>query len=390
MNSQDFRNLQEAYLQIYSSSILNEFGPGDAGGSLAIKRTFGGAPGTRQNTTVSGSAASGNSNISGSITKGTFSGQGDKTSQGIDNAIKNYQNQEKPDPKYQNKDTSTSTITKGISGTLNANISGGIGPGNKNQENLAKSQQKAAMLRTAASNIAKQNQQAAASASGGSRPAGPEPDNDPRPKTSETPNDKYLKNRADLVRAGVTDESGNENPGSKRDLENRLGGKDGATAGDLLTKLRHVSDTNNASQLKNATGVRKIVHKGGGVYGTESFDLYDIILSHLLDEGYADTQEQAQVIMVNMSEDWRESICEGYKRFPYKKVEDKIHKKEDNPTGRGTPQSIQMGKVSRHFRGGKEIPPVEKREHSPQISKAREAENRARGAENRARRTQEG
>jgi hypothetical protein len=35
---------------------------------------------------------------------------------------------------------------------------------------------------------------------------------------------------------------------------------------------------------------------------------YDIILSHLLDEGYADTQEQAEVIMVNMSEDWRESI----------------------------------------------------------------------------------
>ena len=43
----------------------------------------------------------------------------------------------------------------------------------------------------------------------------------------------------------------------------------------------------------------------------ESYDLYDIILSHLLDEGYAETQEQAEVIMVNMSEDWRESIMEG-------------------------------------------------------------------------------
>jgi len=123
-------------------------------------------------------------------------------------------------------------------------------------------------------------------------------------------------------------------------------------------------------------------------------DIYDIILSHLLDEGYADTQEQAEVIMVNMSEDWRESICEGYKRFPYGRVEYQIQKKEedeeDNPTGRGTPQSIKMSTVVRHFRGGKEIPPVEKREYSPQISKAREAENRARGAENRARRTQEG
>jgi hypothetical protein len=43
----------------------------------------------------------------------------------------------------------------------------------------------------------------------------------------------------------------------------------------------------------------------------EETDLYDIILSHLLDEGYADTQEQAEVIMVNMSEDWRESIFEN-------------------------------------------------------------------------------
>ena len=40
----------------------------------------------------------------------------------------------------------------------------------------------------------------------------------------------------------------------------------------------------------------------------EQADLYDIILSHLLDEGYADTQQQAEVIMVNMSEEWRDSI----------------------------------------------------------------------------------
>ena len=42
----------------------------------------------------------------------------------------------------------------------------------------------------------------------------------------------------------------------------------------------------------------------------EEIDLYDIILSHLLDEGYADSYEAAEVIMVNMSEDWRESIVE--------------------------------------------------------------------------------
>ncbi len=42
----------------------------------------------------------------------------------------------------------------------------------------------------------------------------------------------------------------------------------------------------------------------------EGYDLYDIILSHLLDEGYAETIESAEAIMVNMSEDWRYDILE--------------------------------------------------------------------------------
>ena len=41
---------------------------------------------------------------------------------------------------------------------------------------------------------------------------------------------------------------------------------------------------------------------------SDHYDFYDIILSHLLDEGYAETPEAAEAIMVNMSEDWRESI----------------------------------------------------------------------------------
>src|SRR6056300_726261 len=40
----------------------------------------------------------------------------------------------------------------------------------------------------------------------------------------------------------------------------------------------------------------------------DSYDYYAIILSHLLDEGYAETPEAAEAIMVNMSEEWRQSI----------------------------------------------------------------------------------
>ena len=36
--------------------------------------------------------------------------------------------------------------------------------------------------------------------------------------------------------------------------------------------------------------------------------LYDTVLSHLLDEGYADTEESAEAIMINMSEEWIDEI----------------------------------------------------------------------------------
>jgi hypothetical protein len=41
-------------------------------------------------------------------------------------------------------------------------------------------------------------------------------------------------------------------------------------------------------------------------------EAYDIVLEHLLEGGYADTVENAEAIMVNMSEDWLGSIVESY------------------------------------------------------------------------------
>jgi hypothetical protein len=59
-------------------------------------------------------------------------------------------------------------------------------------------------------------------------------------------------------------------------------------------------------------------------------DIYDIILSHLLDEGYADTQEAAEAIMVNMSEEWRnvilDALDEGYKPLPKDRIKNKAKK----------------------------------------------------------------
>ena len=62
-------------------------------------------------------------------------------------------------------------------------------------------------------------------------------------------------------------------------------------------KMVRVADTHSKKEAKAKSKLKK-----------EEVDIYDIILSHLLDEGYAETQEAAEAIMVNMSEDWRESI----------------------------------------------------------------------------------
>lgn len=78
--------------------------------------------------------------------------------------------------------------------------------------------------------------------------------------------------------------------------------------------------------------------KKDGKWVKEAQDYYDIILAHLLDEGYAETVENAEAIMVNMSEEWVGSIVEealelneatyGTKKGRHE-LSMKIHKGED-------------------------------------------------------------
>lgn len=54
----------------------------------------------------------------------------------------------------------------------------------------------------------------------------------------------------------------------------------------------------------------------------QSVDLFDLVKGHLLDEGYAETEEAALQIMANMSEEWREGILdEGFKRMNRGRIE---------------------------------------------------------------------
>ena len=96
--------------------------------------------------------------------------------------------------------------------------------------------------------------------------------------------------------------------------------RDAKKQGERAEKMRSVRDTHSPEKAqakasankakgeskKKAFGNRLRRSDGQGIQ--DSYDYYDIILSHLLDEGYAETPEAAEAIMVNMSEEWRDSI----------------------------------------------------------------------------------
>lgn len=81
--------------------------------------------------------------------------------------------------------------------------------------------------------------------------------------------------------------------------------------GKVGDKLRSLAAKKNAAktpQEKNKIATRQeIINKEYNV-PMEQVDLHDIVLSHLLDEGYAETYEAAEKIMIHMSEDWVDDI----------------------------------------------------------------------------------
>jgi hypothetical protein len=70
------------------------------------------------------------------------------------------------------------------------------------------------------------------------------------------------------------------------------------------------SETEGSTEIPKTPKMTKPKLKSKPQQNNEELNLYDIILDYLLDEGYADTEEAATVIMANMSEDWDDDIYE--------------------------------------------------------------------------------
>ena len=105
---------------------------------------------------------------------------------------------------------------------------------------------------------------------------------------------------------------------SASDQAGRLAGQASALgAPDYAKKKRKQQE-----RLYTAQAKKRLKTKTAKITREET-DLFDYVLEYLVSEGYADTNENALVIMANMSEEWRESILEEKKPLPVGKMDAK-------------------------------------------------------------------
>ena len=101
-------------------------------------------------------------------------------------------------------------------------------------------------------------------------------------------------------------------------------------------------------------------------YKKEETDLYDIILSHLLDEGFASTEQSADKIILNMSESWFEEILNERTRFA-KETGKNVRTGRPSVEG-GDPKVAERNKLPGYKYGGSKQEPKERGKKPPSPS----------------------
>ena len=109
----------------------------------------------------------------------------------------------------------------------------------------------------------------------------------------------------------LTMEAHNEHVEHQEDTISEMGGMMGA-----IKKVGGSVDQSKEAEAARKGKRRPTQGKQGPTVGKqgpmgEDADLYDLIKGHLIDEGFAETEEAAHSIMISMSEGWKQSIIEG-------------------------------------------------------------------------------
>jgi len=103
-----------------------------------------------------------------------------------------------------------------------------------------------------------------------------------------------------------------------------------------IRKEREKKDKKTSASSTTKSASRKPTTKLSKIRIGESYDFYDLVLDHLLDEGYCESEENAISMMASMSEEWVHSIVEAFVdpendeapsgRTPMQNIEDKPKK----------------------------------------------------------------
>jgi hypothetical protein len=63
-------------------------------------------------------------------------------------------------------------------------------------------------------------------------------------------------------------------------------------------------------KTRQANKIRSILHTNKNLNDSYDYDLYDLVLEYLLDEGLCESVEKAEIMMAHMSEEWVDAIVE--------------------------------------------------------------------------------
>jgi hypothetical protein len=118
--------------------------------------------------------------------------------------------------------------------------------------------------------------------------------------------------------------------------------------------------------IKTVSGLKDANKESQSKLNKEQTDLYDIILSHLLDEGFASTEQSADKIILNMSESWFEEILNERTRFA-KETGKNVRTGRPSVEG-GDPKVAERNKLPGYSYGGSKQEPKERGKKPPSPS----------------------
>ena len=144
----------------------------------------------------------------------------------------------------------------------------------------------------------------------------------------------------------VLDTPERANEYARKNLRSMLGAFAKGVVNKDMSQLKTIKKRGEGAKMAKRKAERKVAEEQ-----KEQVDLYDIILTHLLDEGYAETEDAAQAIMVNMSEEWRESIVEEV--FDEALTGERYKKAVKKPGGTAYSRMVSPDPAKRATRGGR-------------------------------------